>query len=304
MRAEIKAGRLNGHELWIFTDNWVAESCFAKGSSSSPVLCELVLDLHEMVMFKDIHIHMVHVAGTRIIELGFDGLSRGDFDAGIMTGDRLLDHIPLHLGALQREPKLSEWLHSWMGDEFCGKALEPTDWFRKGHQAGVHVWAPPPVVALAALEELSMSKLKRPYELTHVVLIPRIMFNVWRRRFLKEVDFHFELPVGTVWATHQHEPLIVGCSFPLSKHRPWKLGRSAALVGAQRTLQSMRKKDDLGYGDRLRELWDFTRKIPGLSSSVVWKMLQSSPIRQVPHNGACRLGGSPDENKRDRKESV
>ena len=45
---ESKAGYLQGSELWLFTDNSTAESCFHKGGSSSRHLHDLVLRLRKL----------------------------------------------------------------------------------------------------------------------------------------------------------------------------------------------------------------------------------------------------------------
>lgn len=38
-------------------------------------LFELIVELYVIMMSHHIFIHIVHVAGTRLIQLGFDGLS-------------------------------------------------------------------------------------------------------------------------------------------------------------------------------------------------------------------------------------
>ena len=54
--------------------------------------------------------------------------------------------------------------------------LMPEDWIEQGHQPGVHIWAPPPAAALIALKELSRSR-----EVTHVVMIPWLLWDEeWR----------------------------------------------------------------------------------------------------------------------------
>ena len=70
IQIEAEANRLYGHELWIFTDNWVAEACFAKGSCHSQALNEIVADLHCLAMNHGFVLHIIHVAGTRMIKKG------------------------------------------------------------------------------------------------------------------------------------------------------------------------------------------------------------------------------------------
>lgn len=194
-----------------------------------------------------------------------------------MAGLGLLDHVPLDQNAIERQPELLNWLRDWMGEDFS-EILMPEDWFRKGHRNGTHVWCPPPAVALAALEELAMSKLKRPYGVTHVVLVPRLMFNTWRRRFVKEVDLHFELPVGSIWSSNQHEPLVVRISFPLCRFSPWRLGQTGAMVEAQGALRCLSREGHVEYQHNLRELWTFARRIAGMSQRIPPEMLRSAPL--------------------------
>lgn len=47
---EAREARLNNTELWLFTDNLVAESFLTKGSSSSKLLHELVVRLRKVEM--------------------------------------------------------------------------------------------------------------------------------------------------------------------------------------------------------------------------------------------------------------
>jgi hypothetical protein len=72
---EITAGRLKDCELFLFTDNWVSECAYSRGYSDSPELSRLVLQLRKAVMQVGITLHLLHVAGTRMIAQGTDGLS-------------------------------------------------------------------------------------------------------------------------------------------------------------------------------------------------------------------------------------
>ena len=55
-------------------------------------------------------IHFVHVAGTRMITQGADGLSRGNLTKGVMGGWNMGDFVPLHRGALERSNQLEGWI--------------------------------------------------------------------------------------------------------------------------------------------------------------------------------------------------
>ena len=51
------------------TDNLVAEGAFYKGTSSSRKLFELVLRLRLLEINVGFKIHIIHIAGTRMIKL-------------------------------------------------------------------------------------------------------------------------------------------------------------------------------------------------------------------------------------------
>ena len=102
-----------GTEVWIFTDNAVAESSFNKGASKSTLLHKLCVRLRKAEMAHGLHVNMVWIAGTRMIAQGTDGLSRGDLTSGVITGDSFLSHIPLDCEqAFARSTAAQEWLES------------------------------------------------------------------------------------------------------------------------------------------------------------------------------------------------
>jgi hypothetical protein len=113
-------------------------------------LFELVMMLRLLEMHMGWKIHLIHVAGMRMIEQDMDGLSCGDMVAGVMGGADMLSFIPLCYSALERQPNLHEWVYSWWG----GKWLTPEGWFDVANQTGLYMWCPPPAVAEVALEQL------------------------------------------------------------------------------------------------------------------------------------------------------
>lgn len=184
-------------ELFVFTDNFAAESTFHKGTSASKKLFELMLTLRQLQMNGGFAMHMVHVSGLRIMSQGTDGLSRGMTDVGIMNGSSMLSYIPLHLDAFERQgSSLKLWVTSW----FQGKSepcfLSPRDWYASGHTHSTCVWSPPPAAADAALEQLAFGIHKRPYS-SHLVLIPRLMTARWRKLLGKICCLIFTVPLGS-----------------------------------------------------------------------------------------------------------
>jgi hypothetical protein len=98
-----------GTEIFLFTDNFVMERAFHRGTSSSKTLFNLVLRLHKLEMQGKLFIHLIWVAGTRMIAQGTDGASRGDLSNGVMSGKDMLDFVPLDLGVQDRAPGLVAW---------------------------------------------------------------------------------------------------------------------------------------------------------------------------------------------------
>jgi hypothetical protein len=112
---DAKESYLKGAELWMFTDNLTAESCFYKGGSLSQLLHELVLKLRKIELDHSFILHVVHVSGTCMIAQGTNGLSRGLFLEGVMVGRDMLLYVDLAKGAIERQPKLVGYVQSWVG---------------------------------------------------------------------------------------------------------------------------------------------------------------------------------------------
>jgi hypothetical protein len=221
-----KDGLLNHCELFMFTDNSTAEAAYFKGTSSSRDLFDLVLRLRAIEMTGLCMLHVVHVAGTRMIWQGTDGLSRGDRNAGVMAGESMLSFIPLHKSATERSSQIVPWIEKWYTPNTDqGRALwflQPEDWFGNHEQKGVYVWSPAPSIGDVALEYLSRSIHKRPHSI-HAFLCPRLMSSRWMRVLNKSMDICFTIPIGCpIWDFQQHEPLIFAFSFPLHRKSPWR----------------------------------------------------------------------------------
>jgi hypothetical protein len=241
---------LKGTELFLFTDNVTAEAAFFRGASKSRKLFELVLELRQLEVRASCKINFIHVAGTRMIAQGTDGLSRGDLNEGVMKGDHLTSFIPLHLSAPQRQTNLKEWIKSFVTPSHPREEvifLDCEGWFERAHdivggeknedgvwipkyKSATYIWTPPPAAAQNAIEQLRRARLKRESS-THVVLVPRLMAPEWRKQLFKVSDLCLELPFGKHWEkTCQHEPLTFAVIFPFLSHSPWQLKRSQAFL--------------------------------------------------------------------------
>ena len=167
---EAEGGELAGTEAFMFTDNATVESCATKGSSSSPKLLALTIRLWALATRCGFKLHVFHVAGTRMIAQGTDGVSRGFLALGVMAGESMSAFIPIHKSVLERSPEFVCWIKQWAGQDSL--VLSPEDWFGEGHdiagwetgsdgfdrpvlkEGRTYIWVPPPFAADAALAEL------------------------------------------------------------------------------------------------------------------------------------------------------
>lgn len=256
-------GLLDGTEVFMFTDNSTAESAYFKGTSSSESLFNLVVRLRKLEMSGRCILHMIHVAGTRMIWQGTDGLSRGDKNAGVMAGESMLSFVPLHLSAFDREDTLKDWIQSWscVSDDCISEGrnrtvarfLDPSDWPISLKGRNTYIWCPPPAAADVAAEYMARSIHVRSSSI-HIFVCPRLMTSRWRRFLRKTADVLFVLPVGCdVWGKENHKPLILAISFPLSRSKPWKHGDSPRYKQFTESVQSLVVNDFGRSGFALRE---------------------------------------------------
>ena len=270
------SGKMQNCELFLFTDNTTAEGCYYRGTSQSRKLFELILRLRKLQMAGDIFIHVIHIAGTRMIEEGTDGLSRGNINEGVMTGKDILSYIPLHLSALERQKELTSWVLSWAatGEEANNyKILAPGEWYTTGQREGHCIWMPPPAAADVAVELLGKAKHKRPLT-EHIFVCPRLMTNRWRKQLSKVCDLLLTIPVGThFWGVHQHEPLLVGIAFPLISVRPWRLRNATLLERTVSELSGLPPASANWGGSVLQQLLSVTRKLESMPEGLVWEVL-------------------------------
>ena len=267
-------------EIFLFTDNAVAESAFYKGTSSNQGLFNLVLRLRQLELQYSLRLHLLHVSGRRMQVQGTDHLSRGVLHTGVLGGASMLEFIPLHLSALDRAPAVLSWCQSWLPPVARLLPLLPRDWFFAGQGLGlgrrnldgvwqpqsvfsslaVSLWTPPPGAADAAVEQLAFSRHKRP-GLAHIFICPRLMTHLWRKRLHKTADVVFALPAGhrpSAWPLDMFEPLIVGICLPFLPTPPWSCRLSPTLLEVAGQLSGLRSCPERDERVVLRQLWDLS----------------------------------------------
>ena len=226
-----KGGKIQkGTEVWIFTDNAVAEKTFSKGSSRSKLIHDLCLRLRKLEMRGDIITQFVWVAGTRMIDQGTDGLSRGDIVSGVMSGKKFISFVPISLTAMERGLSFGRWLEAALPGKWTW--LDPEGWFDRAFEEprGRYVWAPAPCLAEQAMEKLCEVKQLHPHT-SHVFVCAMLMTIRWRKQLLKASDVCLHVPVGCrLWHAHQHEPLHVSLTCPLMPCSPYQAKERPELV--------------------------------------------------------------------------
>jgi hypothetical protein len=138
-------------EVFMFTNNFFMECAYFVGTSSSPILFDLVLRLPKLELHAGWKIHVIHIAGTRMISQGTYGLYRGDMLTGFMGGADMLTFIHVALTAVEQQHELMEWVDSWCGTGNTSW-LTPEGWYAGSGRIGTYVSCPPPATADAALD--------------------------------------------------------------------------------------------------------------------------------------------------------
>jgi hypothetical protein len=269
-------GSLEGAEVYLFTDNSTSESVYYTGSSDSPELFELLLSLRTLALEVGFNLHIIHIAGTRMIAQGTDGLSRGELQLGSLSNLET-QVVPLHLDPVMRTSGgLAAWVYDWTGlDPVSLPVATPKDWMYEAHMPGFWIWSLPPAAAIYALEELGFAKLKRGEDVGAVVLVPSLMKPYWFRRFVRTVDLYFTVPAGHPrWPACMHESLTIGLLFPLLRYEPWSWRRVPFMVGLGRTLSSLHKTDHNEARDLLCKFWAARSRASRLPARVVCPLLQ------------------------------
>ena len=277
----------------MFTDNSTVEACAIKGSSSSPKLFGLVVRLKSMMTRFGIRVHIFHVAGTRMIAQGTDGVSRGFLGEGIMSGESMVSFIPIHLSAIERSEGLAGWIKEWAGSTIM--ELRPIDWFDVGHdfdgwsdswdgferprlsERRTYLWSPPPFAADIAISELRKARIKRQTS-THVFVVPKLCSPLWIKQLFKAADLVFEIPAGkSFWDSTMHEPLLIGIVFPFISSKPWQLRSTPKMHSMVGELRRLLKAQDMDERDLLREFWEQCHRLGSMPENVVRRVLHFEP---------------------------
>jgi hypothetical protein len=87
-------GKLDGCELFLYIDNQTMEGAYGKGTAKSRALFELIVMLYTLQIDFDFILHVIWIAGTRMIQQGTNGLSRGEENGIAMCGLSMGGMVP------------------------------------------------------------------------------------------------------------------------------------------------------------------------------------------------------------------
>jgi hypothetical protein len=133
--------------------------------------------------------------------------------------------------------------------------LTKEGWFEEGFTDGNHIWAPPPVIADAVLDNMCESVLVRPWN-SHIFVCPALMTSKWRKQLRKVADFVVTIPVGSsLWNAELHEPLVLALICPLLNYSPWQVQNTRGLAELTVALPRVWSPHWTVEGDRLRKFW-------------------------------------------------
>jgi hypothetical protein len=239
----------------------------------------------------DFILHVIGIAGTRMIQQGTYGLSRGEENGLATCGLSLGGMVRLYLSARERSPGLEEWILGWWNTGRNLEVLKPRYWFTAAHDPGDFGWFPAPAAADAIIDQFCEALHKRPH-CFHVFAKPFLMTNRWRKTLLKALDVYFVLkPVCDIWDNSQHEPLDIFISLPLSRHEPWCLRHTQPVVDLARSLREVPDADFLQKGHLLCEFIYWTRQLETMPDGMVRRFLHPIKGGLLPGKIAQGRGG-------------
>jgi hypothetical protein len=172
--------RLRGRMVFYMTDNLVSYYVINSGSSRTPGLLQLALEIKELCLELGCQVEVVHVPGTVMILQGTDGQSRGLW----MAPERRIEGINQELfNPISYSPKLGEWaleeldlppqplLHLSFQDPQANSNI----------RGRLTIWTPPPECGRQVISTFLQSWVQSPRDTSGIFIIPRIMQRQWGR---------------------------------------------------------------------------------------------------------------------------
>ena len=187
LRQEKGTCRLMDKVVFYFTDNLVSYYVINGGSSRSPGLHQLVLEIKELTAELGCYLEVVHVPGTLMIDQGTDGLSRGLW----LAPERR--HEGINQTLFEPVP-YSTSLGLWAAEQLGYQGTWPThlDFSQvfdiRVVSGRLTIWTPPPECCRQLLAAYIHRWVQTPFNTCAIILVPRIIQRDWGRvaRYVEE----------------------------------------------------------------------------------------------------------------------
>jgi len=233
-------------------------------------------------MNGNIFVHVIWVAGKRMIVQGADGLSHGDLTNGVMSSKPMLDFAPLHLGTLQCQEHCLKCLLDSCFQLLAGQTfhyLTPDEWYTLPFDSGgVFVRTPPPTAGNATVFQCAKAAYVQPWN-KHIFLVPTLMTNRWRRTLLKASDLLMTLPFfdDDMWPqATEFKPLTLAIVFPLLAREPWRVKWTNIASEQLRPVRGLQWGSFAHVRDYLCQLWIQARALEPMLGSLACSSLLGS----------------------------
>ena len=187
----------------------VSEHILARGSSTSPKLQQLMREIAYELMVQQADLRPVHVAGKRLIAQGTDGLSRGQYSEGALSGAAkdVQAYNPLGGGLKRPSHALLTWARDNNGP---GQYLHhPASWTAANVAGKNTYWHPHPLLAREAIQAFLRHRMLAPTTTTATFLLPRRYTADWGRLLRHFSTVVIPAGAGSHWETGEFESLIV-----------------------------------------------------------------------------------------------
>ena len=195
-----------GCTLFYFTDNEVTYYIVSAGTSPTPALHELAVQIKALEIQLQVSLAPVHIPGLVMIEQGTDGLSRGVWmsqlhsymDQRALTSavfSPLQVDLDLVRATIDQFRLLSPWfVHPWDAPMDTSACLH-----------SMSVWFPPPEIARQLVSNVLELWVEAPLTTAALFFIPRILKGQWQ-------GLHHSLVELTVLQPREvplkHQPLL------------------------------------------------------------------------------------------------
>lgn len=207
---EQNTDRLRGRMVFYMTDNLVSYYIINSGTSRTPGLLQLALQIKELCLELGCQIEVVHVPGTIMICQGTDGQSRGLW----MAPERRAEGINQELfHPVAYSPQLGEWALEELG--LPPQTLLHLDYMDPQATSQIRgrltIWTPPPECGRQVIRTFICSWVQSPNNTSGIFLLPRIMQRQWGRvaKYVQERGVYHAGLLPDPYRFHAHLPFVL-----------------------------------------------------------------------------------------------